>query len=90
MYWWFYTQTKPQVVQASDSTAKQDQGEFLEFNNLHFVRTLDEVQDQAGAIVAGSTEQINLLQNKIDKEINIIDEIKAPSGDIIWKVGRIL
>lgn len=90
MYWWFYTKTKPQLVQTSDATAKQDQGEFLEFNNLHFVRTLDEVQQQVGAIVAGSAEQISLLQNKIGKEINIIGEIKAPSGDIIWKVGQIL
>ncbi len=90
MYWWFYTKTKPQLIQANDATAKQDQGEFLEFNNLHFVRTLDEVQQQVGAIVAGSAEQISLLQNKIGKEINIIGEIKAPSGDIIWKVGQIL
>lgn len=90
MYWWFYTQTKPQLVQTSDSTAKHDQGEFLEFNNLRFVRTLDEVQDQVGAIVAGSTEQIYLLQNKIGKEISILDEITAPNGDIIWMIGRIL
>ena len=36
MYYWFYTQTDPRDVQAEDSTAKKDQGEFLEFKNLRF------------------------------------------------------
>lgn len=36
MYYWFYTQTDPKLVQEQAISAKKDQGEFLEFNNLIF------------------------------------------------------
>ena len=38
MYYWFYTQTDPREVQAANDTVEKDQGEFLEFKNLRFVR----------------------------------------------------
>lgn len=90
MYWWFYNKTNPELVQKSDSISKQDQGEFLEFNNLHFVRTLDEAALNSGVIVAGSEEQIELLQTKVGQEIESLGEIKSPTNKTIWKVGKIL
>ncbi len=45
MYYWFYTQTDPNLVQAANLTAKKDQGEFLEFENIKFVNSLNEVID---------------------------------------------
>lgn len=36
MYYWFYTQTDPRLVQAWDSQAAKDQGEFLQFENIYF------------------------------------------------------
>lgn len=43
MYYWFYTQTDPSEVQAANALVKKDQGEYLEFKNLKFVNTLNEV-----------------------------------------------
>lgn len=90
MYYWFYSKTNPVLVQNSDLVAKQDQGEFLEFGNLHFVRSLDEASVDQNTIVAGSKEQLDFYQNKSDKEIKITDEIKDYSGKLIWQIGRIL
>lgn len=42
MYYWFYTKTDPRLVQVTNNTAKKDQGEFLEFENIEFVRGLSE------------------------------------------------
>ncbi|MFZ5437858.1 MAG: hypothetical protein ACOZAK_02295 [Patescibacteria group bacterium] len=43
MYYWFYTQTDPKLVQAANLTAKKDQGEYLEFAKIKFVNSLNEV-----------------------------------------------
>lgn len=45
MYYWFYTQTDPKLVQAANLTVKKDQGEFLEFEKVKFVNSLNEVID---------------------------------------------
>jgi hypothetical protein len=54
MYYWFYSQTDPAVVQAESQTATKDQSEFLTFANLTFFTKTDQVM--APAIVA-STDQ---------------------------------
>jgi len=51
MYYWFYTKTDPKLVQRADETSKQDQGEYLEFENIKFVNSIGEVVEQQ-AIVA--------------------------------------
>jgi len=43
MYYWFYNQTDPRLVQAENSTAPKDQGEFLKFQNLHFINSTSEI-----------------------------------------------
>jgi 4-amino-4-deoxy-L-arabinose transferase-like glycosyltransferase len=45
MYYWFYSQTDPKEVQAANNLVKKDQGEFLEFENIKFVNTLNEVTE---------------------------------------------
>lgn len=45
MYYWFYTQTDPKLVQEANATAKQDQGEYLEFENIKFVNSLNEATE---------------------------------------------
>jgi len=42
MYYWFYTKTDPRMIQAANVTAKKDQGEFLEFENIEFARGLSQ------------------------------------------------
>jgi len=51
MYYWFYTKTDPKLVQAADKISKQDQGEYLEFENIKFINSLNEVVSDP-AIVA--------------------------------------
>ncbi|MEA2056909.1 MAG: hypothetical protein U9O78_04395 [Patescibacteria group bacterium] len=41
MYYWFYQQTDPIEVQQQANQVRLDQGEFLEFNNLEFVDSVD-------------------------------------------------
>ena len=36
MYYWFYTQTDPRLVQALNHQVKKEQGEFLEFGKIKF------------------------------------------------------
>jgi hypothetical protein len=83
MYYWFYTKTDPTLVQAVNSTVKKDQGEFLEFDNLHFVRSLAEVETLP-AIVAGSPAQLALFQEK-----QVISEIANLDEQVIWVVAVI-
>lgn len=85
MYYWFYTQTNPTVVQAANATAKQDQGEFLEFQNLHFVNSLSEVT-VLPAIIAGSPQQVTdvLGSTKNLTEDQIISNL---GGIQVWQVG---
>ncbi len=90
MYLWFYSKTDPRLIQASNSIAKQDQGEFLEFQNFHFVRTLNEANENQDTLVAGSKEQLDFFQSKTNKELKIINEIKNYNGELIWQIGRIL
>ncbi|MCC6711150.1 MAG: hypothetical protein IT416_02235, partial [Candidatus Pacebacteria bacterium] len=43
MYYWFYTKTDPEEVQFANQVVKKDQAEFLEFKNIKFINTLNEV-----------------------------------------------
>jgi hypothetical protein len=81
MYYWFYTKTDPTLVQQLNSTVKKDQGEYLEFDNLHFVRSLDEVTTTP-AIVAGSPGQLAQFK-KAEKLTNVPDL----AGQVIWSIA---
>lgn len=56
MYYWFYTKTDPALVQQANLTAKKDQGEFLEFQNLHFVNSLAEITIRPAITASFSAE----------------------------------
>lgn len=56
MYYWFFSKTDPKQVQTADQTAKMDQGEFLEFENKHFINSVSEVTDKS-AFILSSPEQ---------------------------------
>ncbi len=88
MYYFFYNKIDPSVVQSWDEKAKQDQGEFLEFENIKFIKSVDEVTSE-GLIVA-SPEQFERLQNKdaTSKNMTLLSEIKNPLGKVVWVVGR--
>lgn len=43
MYYWFFTKTDPRLVQAENSTVLKDQGEYLQFQNIVFYTSADEI-----------------------------------------------
>jgi len=81
MYYWFYTATDPVLVQRENNTVKKDQGEFLEFANLHFVGSLQEITTLP-AIVAGSPDQFTGL--KIKDQPEIIEDL---AGKEVWQLA---
>lgn len=82
MYYWFYTQTDPRLVQQVNSTAKKDQGEFLEFDNIKFVNTASEIPVEP-AIVAISTQDFD---NKKLERFSKASSIESLDGKIVWQI----
>ncbi|NCN03662.1 MAG: glycosyltransferase family 39 protein [Candidatus Pacebacteria bacterium] len=88
MYYWFYTKTDPSLVQQWDKTAKMDQGEYLEFKNIKFVNSLQEVT-ATPAFVVGSEEQVNKIELDKNTELTVLNSIKDLSNKTIWVIGKI-
>jgi 4-amino-4-deoxy-L-arabinose transferase-like glycosyltransferase len=82
MYYWFFTQTDPRQVQAAEQTAKKDQGEFLEFENLKFINTVNEAQT---GIVASSEVGYQQLV-KEQRNVKELTTIKNLQGKTVWVV----
>jgi hypothetical protein len=82
MYYWFYTRTSPTLVQAWDQSVLKDQGEFLEFENIFFVRSLADISTPA--LVAASPSELASFTNK-----EIVTTVSNLSGQVIWEVVRV-
>lgn len=52
MYYWFFTQTNPELVQQEVGVVELDQGEFLSFQNISFVRGTYEIKQVPALIVS--------------------------------------
>ncbi|HYD35346.1 MAG TPA: hypothetical protein VD999_04725 [Vitreimonas sp.] len=87
MYYWFYTQANPAKVQAADAAAKQDQGEYIEFENIKFPNTVNEVGNSP-AIVASSQEGFTQLSSR--HRVEVIEEVNDLRGKTVWVVYKIL
>jgi 4-amino-4-deoxy-L-arabinose transferase-like glycosyltransferase len=85
MYYWFYTQTDPRRVQAENATALKDQGEFLMFENIHFVRSANEVKQ---GIVAVSPAGMSQLQSQY-KHIQVLNEVKDLHNQTVWMIANV-
>lgn len=81
MYYWFFTQTDPTRVQAEEPTARKDQGEFLQFENVHFV---DGLSGKENGLIASSPEKFEQLSNT-----QKISEITDQRGKVIWVIYRV-
>lgn len=89
MYYWFFNQIDPTRVQATAPTAKSDQGELLEFENLEFINGVGEVKTLP-ALVATSPEM--LTQLKTDHpywKFETLLEVPSPVGKTVWQVDQI-
>lgn len=58
MYYWFFSRTSPQLVQQADAYVSKDQGEFLQFENIHFV---DRLEQGYSGLMAGSQSQYQAM-----------------------------
>lgn len=85
MYYWFFTQTDPSRVQAADATAAMDQGEYVTFENIAFINTVNEVGDEG--IVAASADGFEQLSASYP--VQQLAEIKNVKGEVIWVVFRV-
>lgn len=89
MYYWFFSKTDPRLVQDWDTKAKMDQGEYLEFENIKFVNSLNEVTE-VPALVIGSPGQIKAIENKfIESEIEEKELIRNKKGEEFWVVAKL-
>lgn len=70
MYYWFYNQIDPKLVQAENLTARKDQAEFLDFKNLHFFTAASEIPSGL-AIIATFKTQPNSLKPAWNIELKL-------------------
>jgi hypothetical protein len=87
MYYWFYNQISPERVQAAEVSAKKDQGEFLEFENISFVNSSNEVTSPG--VVALNPEDATALQARA-KSSQILGEVKDPRGETVWLLVSVM
>lgn len=84
MYYWFYSETDPRLVQLEDKYVKKDQGEFLDFKNIIFFDQLTEIKSQS--ILAASPQTIQSLQSGLNIQFETIKIIKNPNQENIWEI----
>lgn len=85
MYYWFYTKTPPADVQAAEATAPKDQAEFLQFENISFVNSVNEAKP--GIVVSSlkGYEQLSRDFSSVEK----LDEVKDLKGNVVWVISRV-
>lgn len=87
MYYWFFSKTSPERVQAANAVAQKDQGEYVSFETMTFPNSVSEVK-QVPAIVASSVagkEQLKKDGHTISSEVSISDL----AGKTVWTVYKI-
>jgi hypothetical protein len=85
MYYWFYSQTSPQEVQAEEKTAKKDQAEFLQFKNITFINTVNEAKPGIISSSLSGFEQLSEQFSSVEK----LAEVRDPRGQVVWIVARV-
>ena len=84
MYYWFYSQTDPRVVQAYDTSTVKDQSEFLQFGRLHFIDKPDQVASNFGILAASPS---------FSSDARLTEELESSTiydlmGNPIWIVQQ--
>jgi hypothetical protein len=86
MYYWFFTKTDPQEVQAEEEIAKKDQSEFITFKQIAFPNSVNEISvNNEGALVASSNEGLEIFKQR-GQTVEEIATITHPLGEITWQV----
>lgn len=80
IYYWFFNQEDPNEVQKENAIAIKDQGEFLNYKNLFFFRSANEIK--GSAIVAASPELIKQLNGRK----TLLKELVNKNGEKVWQI----
>jgi len=54
MYYFFYNQIDPSLVQAANEQVSKDQGEFLQFQNVFFIDNVSQIDLEASSVIVSS------------------------------------
>jgi len=84
MYWWFYTKTDPARVQAAQTPALKDQGEFLEFENIWF--DFPRAPRQTELILAAPDSEIEGWVAEIETQYDVREVRSVQLNDTPWSV----
>lgn len=84
MYYWFFSQTDPRLVQQAELTAKKDQAEFLEFENMKFINGVGEIKGANPLVVLFGNEE---LPENIGH--HLFKEVKDLSGQVVWRIYQV-
>lgn len=84
MYYWFYTQVEPKLVQAENDRVPKDQGEFLAWQSVSFIDRSDQIA--ADQYILASSENFvlpnNVLQSGQQKPLLLSDQL----GRVVWTI----
>jgi hypothetical protein len=84
MYYFFYTQANPAIVQSVEPNMPQDQGELLEYQQLKFINNIN-TGVNVPALVAASPDQLNSFKAAFPQyQVNILKEIDNLKKEPIW------
>jgi hypothetical protein len=85
MYYWFFSKTDPVLVQAEEKTAKKDQAEFLTFQNIEFINSVNEA---GPGVVVSSQQQFSQLENEFSS-VEKIGEVRDLRGQVVWVLTEV-
>ncbi len=89
MYYWFYTQTDPKLVQERAGQEEMDQGEFLQYRNVTFPVKSEGLQKSPAIVAITPPEAFFVLGKTASDQIEQDPRytlIKNPKGEIVWVV----
>ncbi len=86
MYYWFFSKTDPKKVQAQAKTAKKDQGEFLEFDNIKFINSAGEINNTPAIVAASKKALTHYFKNYPIDKIKFSTDINNLAGETVWQI----
>lgn len=92
MYYWFYTETDPRLVQDENAFAAKDQAEFLTYKNVTFYRSLSEILPVSGAIIAmPSTQKTEMASKLAEAGFSFTEQstVSDLNGSSIWSIVEV-
>jgi hypothetical protein len=88
MYYWFFTKADPSTVQAWDTKASQDQGEYLAYENITFFRALGEINKPGLAVMLNDEWQQVQEEGKLQAQI-VTETQPLRAGQPYWIVAEV-